>query len=126
MPEGLNRTDDTSWTVNERVRDVLDYSLIWGGLLMAATGILGEILGWWGELGLVLTAGGFLAGILGAIDVNGRALLGIVRPMASSIDGLHDKQDLMLDKQAMMLERQGETVSELVRIADLLDQRLPE
>lgn len=125
MPEGLNRTDDTSWTVNERVRDVLDYTLIWGGLLMAITGIVGEILGWWGDLGLVLTAGGFLAGILGAIDANGRALLGIVRPMASSIDRLHDKQDLMLDRQDLMLERQGETVSELVRIGDLLGERLP-
>lgn len=111
--------------MNERLRDLADRLLIVGGLLMAATGILGEILGWWGELGLVFTIGGFLAGIVGVVDVHGRALLALVRPMAGSIDALHDKQDEMLGKQDEMLEKQDRTIGELSRIGDLLDERLP-
>ncbi len=118
--------------MNERLRDLADRLLIFGGLLMAATGILGEILGWWDELGLVFTIGGFLAGIVGVVDVHGRALLALVRPMAGSIDTLHDKQDRMLGnqndmlgKQDEMLEKQDRTIRELSRIGDLLDERLP-
>lgn len=125
--------------MEERLRDFADHVLIVGGLTMAAVGILGEILGWWGELGLVLTIGGLLSGIVGLLDVNGRKLLGLVGPLIGSIEGLHTKvdglganqermltnQERMLTNQQRMLDKHDEAIDQLVRVGDLLDDRLP-
>lgn len=160
MAQTLNARRPDGPTMDPRWRDRFDHALMVGGLIMAAVGILGEVLGWWGELGLVLTIGGFAAGIYGAVDVHGRALLRLARPMAATIASLpaafealhtrHDavdaraetmlvKQDAMLEKQDAMLATQdamlqgqatlvrgqAQSYGALVRIGDLLDQRLP-
>ncbi len=133
--------------MNERFRDILDHTLIYGGLLMAAIGITGEILGWWGELGLVLTIGGFLAGILGAIDANGRRLLALAtetlvpnqqamlsnqgsmlsnqEDMLSNQGSMLSNQEAMLSNQERMLTKQDGTNERLDRIVEILDDRLP-
>jgi len=118
MTERLNASDADGGPVSERLRDLLDHVLFYGGLLMAATGIVGEVLGWWGDLGLVFTIGGFLAGLVSVADVNGRRLLAVTRSLPGSVDALHNKHDAMLEKQ-------DDTLGHLVRIGDILDERLP-
>lgn len=152
--EMLSGIDADGGAVARSLRDHLDTLLMWGGLLTGLLGMLGEALGWWGELGLVLTIGGFAAGLYGMLDRKGTALLALARPMAAGIeetraatrllvvgqeqvlatqermletqDRVLTTQEQVLGTQERVVEGLGATLAELQYVSALLNDRLPQ
>lgn len=117
----------------------LSKALIIGGLALFLLGLVGEIVGWWNDLGLILTTAGLLVSIAGLLvglwtlfldtsqevaTLAATAVGGIVH-LHEKQDAMLDKQDAMLDKQDAMLDKQDRTVDTLDRIQRILDDRLP-
>ncbi len=113
--------------------------LIVGGLALFLLAVVGEVLGWWNDLGLILSTAGLLVS-LGGLSVGlgtlfldqGEEVAVLAATAVGGIVSLHDKQDAMLGNQDAMLEnqdamldKQGRTVDVLDRIQRLLDERLP-
>ncbi len=114
--------------------------------LLMALAIVGEVVGWWNDLGLLLGAASLLVGILSLLDVSGTRLLDALLVLHERFDRQDDvlaslvggqqalvggqrsmvgNQEAMLDNQAGLLDRQDATVDRLDRIAEILDDRLP-
>lgn len=146
MTKPLNEAQDTSGPVGRETRILIDKIGIALSFLLMALAIVGEVLGWWNELGLLLGAASLLIGVLSLLDVSGTrlldALLGLHERfdrqddvLASLVGGqqalvggqrsMVDNQEAMLDNQAGLLDRQDATIDRLDRIAEILDDRLP-
>jgi len=109
----------------------IDRWLIRIGLAMVATGVLGEILGWWDDAGIWVSALGAAGGLWGVLNLNGREAVRLLHPL----DGKQDRvlegqaqmlegQTQMLDVQARMLEGQHGTNERLDQLIWIVDERL--
>lgn len=149
----LNPANTDEGVMPDDLRERIMRVLFYVGMAMGFTGILGEVLGWWGELGVVLTIGGFVLGLVSVGDVNGRRLLAIARPLPAtlghmestlgrvderlgSVDrnttglpqamaGIHAKQDHVLALQDQAMDDYGQMLALQEDVRDLLDERLP-
>lgn len=136
-----------------RTRLLLDKIGMVVGFTMFIVGLVGEILGWWDAVGVILSLAGLLAGLFSAMDHNGVALLAgqsttrtvQTRMVTHQVSMLRNQermvanheqmlgnqermlgnQEQMLGNQERMVGKQEETVALLSRIADTLDERLP-
>lgn len=102
------------------------------GWITAAIGIIGEILGWWNDLGLIVTFSGLFVSVYTAMDSNGKAALAghatthaNLRVMRQDQSSMLGNQEAMLGNQEASLEKQDRMIDGLDRIATILDERLP-
>lgn len=116
------------------------------GLGLVVLSIVGEVLGWWNDLGLVVGLGGLVVSLAALFDVSGSAIMsrfdGLYlnqRNVLRSQSGMLDNQESMLDNQESMIEvhkrvatvqerildRQDRSVEALDSIQQILDERLP-
>lgn len=93
---------------------------------------LGQILGWWNDLGLVMTVLGVGIGLWTAWRTDGQQILellgvqhGFLVHLAGKQDAMLESQDAMLGKQDAILDKQDRTIDVLDRIQQILDARLP-
>lgn len=126
--------------MDERTRDLLDYAILWLSFGLLVLAIVGEILGWWNDLGIVLTVASLVGTVYAAFDIYGRKGLAGIERIVDGIRGLQTTQhamlekqdamlghlDTMLQKQDAMLQKQDASGSRLDRIQDTLDRRLPD
>lgn len=141
--EDLRPGKPNKGTMDERTRDVIDWTIFWVGVAMMLTGLIGEILGWWNDLGLVLTIGGFAATMVTLFDAHGRRAVDGIGDLKQGQSSMIDNQSSMIENQDRLADgqrgissgvselgqairrRQDATVHVLDRIEQLLDQRLP-
>lgn len=131
----------TRWleALNTKVGEFVGrFGMLIGSALMLLA-LIGEVLGWWNDLGLVMTVFGLGLAVWGLWKDSGSKVLqalgaqqGFLVLMADkqdamleNQDAMLDHQDAMLDKQDAMLERQDRTIDVLDRIQAILDARLP-
>lgn len=62
MTEGSNGKHDDPTDVETSTRLLIDRIILFLGLTMFVVGLVGEILGWWGEVGVIVSLGGLIAG----------------------------------------------------------------
>jgi hypothetical protein len=97
--------------VRRATRHLVYRAIFYAGLILMAVGLLGELLGWFDAVGQVLSLTGMAASVLALLTDESQAL--------------RDGQERMVDRQEAMLENQQAMVTELERLGDLLDERLP-
>lgn len=133
--------------MDERTRDLIDYAILWVSFGLLVLAIVGEVLGWWGELGIVLTVASLVGTVYAAVDIYGRRGVSGIERVIDGLGGLQrtqtqmvHHQEAMLDNQNAMLENQGTMVGNqaamlqsqeastvrLDRIQETLDRRLPD
>lgn len=112
MSKPSNQSDGDEDTVRRRTRHLVYRSLFWLGILMMGVGLVGELLGWFDELGVVL----FSAGLA----------VSVIMLLRDESDALREGQRRTHANQEGMLENQQAMIEQLERIGDLLDDRLPE
>ncbi len=139
MSEDSNGNGDDASLVDTRTRLLIDNILFVLGMTMFVVGLVGEILGWWEAVGIILSLGGLVVGLFSAMDRNGVALIGgqstthtvLMRvvnnqtTMLGTQQKMFGNQQKMLGNQEEMVGNQEKMVSLLERIADTLDERLP-
>lgn len=174
MAERLKAEDDRRTTVDDETRLLLDKIGMAVGLGLIVLALIGEVLGWWNDVGLILGGLGMALGAISALDHNGREIVMLVRPLPRAVEALGagqaslgegqwsiiegqqqmhaqqrqmlskqgqmlsqqdqmlSKQDQMLSQQEQMLSKQDQVLSKqdttnghLVRIVEILDERLP-
>lgn len=139
MPEPLSPSDTDTSTMERRDLVRLSKAMIIGGLALFLVAVVGEVLGWWNDLGLVLSTagllvslGGLLVGLATLFLDKGHEVATLAATAVGGVAHLHGKQDAMLenqdamlDNQDAMLDKQDRTVDALDRIQRLLDERLP-
>lgn len=103
------------------------------GYTTFVVGLLGEILGWWDALGIIVSLAGLVVGMFSTMDENGIALLEgqstthtVLMRLASGQARMEGHQEAMLANQESMLENQEAMIEVLADIADTLDERLPD
>lgn len=133
MPEDSNDDERDTNPVDTSTRLLVDEILFVLGMTMFVVGLVAEILGWWGALGVILSLGGLLVGLFSAMDRNGVAQLegqstthAVLMRMASNQAKTLGNQEEMLGNHERMLGNQEEMIEHLERIADTLAERLPE
>lgn len=103
------------------------------GYTTFVVGLLGEILGWWDALGVIVSLAGLVVGLFSTMDENGIALLEgqstthtVLMRLASGQARVESNQESMLANQEAMLDNQEEMIDVLEDIAGTLDERLPD
>lgn len=119
--------------MDERTRDIIDYTILAASVVGMMVAITGEILGWWADLGIVLTLASFAGTLVAIIDVYGRrgvegiqAVRRSLQTMVRNQTGMLGNQEAMLGNQEAMLGNQDASMRKLDRIQDTLDTRLPD
>lgn len=132
MPEPSNGKDTHEEPVRRRTRHLINRTIFVLGLILMAVGLTGELLGWFNDVGLVLSFTGMAASILALLNdesddlkENQGSMLDNQAAMLDNQERMLDNHDAMLDNQATMIENQDAMVTQLERIGDLLDERLP-
>lgn len=109
------------------------------GYTTFVVGLLGDILGWWDALGIIVSLAGLVVGLFSTMDESGIALLEgqstthtVLMRLASGQARMEGNQEAMLSNQEAMLENQEavlenheEMIDVLQDIAGTLDERLP-
>ncbi len=110
------------------------------GLGLVVLSIVGEVLGWWNDLGLVVGLGGLVVSLAALFDVSGSAIMsrfdGLYlnqRNVLRNQTGMLDNQESMIEiqervvtVQERVLDRQDRSVEALDSIQQILDERLPQ
>lgn len=133
--------------MDERTRDLLDYAILWLSFGLLVLAIVGEVLGWWNDLGIVLTVASLVGTVYAAFDIYGRkGLAGIERvvdgvrglqttqqsmlvtldTMAENQDAMLENQDAMLGKQDVMIQNQDAMLEKEDAMLGHLDTMLQE
>jgi len=92
--------------MDDETRILIDKIGIVGGLCLMVLALIGELLGWWDDVGLIVGALGMGWSLVSALDVNGREAVMILRPMPATLDALGDGQERLLRTQDQMLDGQ--------------------
>lgn len=109
-------------------------------LILGALAVVGEFLGWWDAVGVVLSVFSLILGVVSVVDINGSRILDELSLISGAQRALHadhrsilGNQEDMVSNQASMLENQEQMVDHqrsigatLDRIEQILDARLPE
>lgn len=132
MPEDSKEEGGDASLVDTRTRLLIDNILFVLGMTMFVVGLVGEILGWWEAVGIILSLGGLVVGLFSAMDRNGVALIEgqstthtVLMRVVNNQTTMLGNQQKMLGNQEEMVGNQEKMVSLLERIADTLDERLP-
>lgn len=92
--------------MDERTRDLLDYAILWLSFGLLVLAIVGEVLGWWNDLGIVLTVASLVGTVYAAFDIYGRKGLAGLERIADGVRGLQTTQRTMLVTLDTMVENQ--------------------
>lgn len=118
--------------MDQSTRILLDKIGIALSLILGALAVVGEFLGWWDAVGVVLAVFSLVLGVVSVLDINGSQILAIVARgigpegwIRRNHEALLSNQRSMLDNQSTMIETQDSIGATLDRIETLLDQRLP-
>lgn len=95
-------------------------------LILGALAVVGEFLGWWDAVGIVLSVFSLILGMVSVVDINGSRILDELSLISGAQRALHADHRSMLDNQESMLDHQGSIGRTLDRIEQILDARLPE
>lgn len=132
MPQPSNGKGSHDEDVPRRFRHPLNRLVFWLGLLLMAIGLTGELVGWFDAVGVILSFLGMTASALALLDDRsdvlheGHASLHANQErMLDNQASMLDNQERMLDNQGAMIENQDAMITQLERIGDLLDERLP-
>lgn len=116
--DGGMRIADWLEELNDKILEAVDRF----GMLLAVSLVLlalvGGILGWWNDLGLVMMVLGVGIGLWTAWRTDGQQILELLGVQQGFLVHMAGKQDAMLDKQ-------DRTIDVLDRIQAILDARLP-
>lgn len=124
MPEASKPKPHDARDVRTSTRLLFDKILLILGLATFVVGLVGEILGWWNELGVLVSLAGLLAGLYSAVDRNGVLLLEGQSATHGNQERMLENQERMVDNQERMVDNQERTVELLDRIASTLDEGL--
>lgn len=109
------------------------------GLGLVVLSIVGEVLGWWNDPGLVVGLGGLAVSLATLFDVSGSAImsrfdglylnhrnvLGNQQSMIENQESMIGIQERVATVQERILDRQDRSVDALDSIQQILDERLP-
>ncbi|MDX1610969.1 MAG: hypothetical protein R3185_01285 [Candidatus Thermoplasmatota archaeon] len=125
MRKPLYPKRDHGWIVDNETWILIDKIGIVVGFGLIALAILGEILGWWNDLGLLIGFAGLTASFTSVLDVNGRRLLGRFDDQEAMLTGSLENQRGMLENQRGVLENQQGLLENQRRMIEILEERLP-
>lgn len=112
-------------TLDDKVGEFVDrFGMLTGAALMLLA-LTGEVLGWWNDLGLVMTLAGLGLALWSVWGDNGQQILELLGVQQGFLVHMTSKQDAMLETQDAMLDKQDRTIDVLDRIQAILDARLP-
>lgn len=132
MAERLKPEAEPSDPVDRSVRILIDKTGIALSLILAGLAVLGEALGWWDALGIVISIASLVLGVLSVVDIHGSPIvdeLGHVaegqRSMQADPRSLAAHHADMIDNQETVIDHQASIGAKLDSIEQLLDERLP-
>lgn len=111
--------------MDRSTRILLDKIGIALSLILGALAVVGEFLGWWDAVGIVLSVFSLILGIISIVDVNGSRLLDELKLVSGGQRALHADHRSMLENQKAMIDHQASIGSKLDSIEEILDERLP-
>lgn len=110
--------------MRERTRDLVDYTILAVSFALLVLAIVGEIVGWWGDLGIVLMIASLIGTVFAALDIYGRRGVGLLGTVVDNQQAMIHHQETMLATQGSIVETQDGFMRRLDRIQDALDDRL--
>lgn len=125
MPQPSNGKRSHDEDVPGRFRHTLNRWVFWLGVLLMATGLIGELLGWFDAVGVILSFLGMAASALALLDDRSDALHEDHAKLHTNQQDMLENHRSMQANQESRLVNQEQMVDQLERIGDLLEDRLP-
>lgn len=129
MAEQLRPQRPPRGHVDRSTRILIDKIGIALSLLLGGLAVLGEFLGWWNEVGVVLSVFSLILGVLAVVDINGSRILDQLGRMEQGRGREHallaDQHSSLVENQGTMIDQQASIGAKLDAIERLLDDWLP-